>query len=282
MSGTWYGPDAPEPREIGLAEGLRIAWRATPLLVLLLICFPLLLLLRLPEAALFGLKRPITPYITQFVCIWACRFLSLKRVVIGTPMRGPGAYVCNHVTFLDIFVLNACKRLYFVAKAEVSGWPGVGWLARGTGTVFIKRDRREAAAQTRLFQDRLMAGHHLLFFPEGTSTDGKQVLPFKTTLFAAFFADALREALSIQPVSLRYHAPNGASARHYGWWGDMDFGPSLIQILATPGRGRVEVIYHTPYSVAEASDRKTLAKATEAAVRHGLETGEPLTSLKAH
>ncbi len=276
MSGTWYGEEPPTPRAISALDWLRIAWRGGPLVVLLLICFPLLLVCRPLERAIWGLKRPFTPYITQFVCIWACRFLSLQREVVGMPMRGAGAYVSNHVSFLDIFVLNACKRLYFVAKAEVSTWPGVGWLARGTGTVFIRRDRREAAAQTKLFEDRLIAGHHLLFFPEGTSTDGKQVLPFKTTLFAAFFSDRLQGEISVQPVSLRYHAPAGAHPGHYGWWGDMDFGPSLLQILATPGRGRVEVIYHPPLPVNAISNRKALAQAAEAAVRHGLETGTAL------
>ncbi len=276
MSDTWYGPPPPQPRRIGVLEILRIIWRGGPLLLLLLICFPLLLLLRMPEAAIWGLKRPFTPSITRFVCVWACRLLSLQRVVVGQPMQRPGAYVCNHVSFLDIFVLNACKRLYFVAKSEVSTWPGVGWLARGTGTVFIRRDRREAAAQTKLFEDRLIAGHQLLFFPEGTSTDGQQVLPFKTTLFAAFFSDRLKEEIAVQPVTLRYHAPKGTDPRHYGWWGDMDFGPSIVQILATPGRGKVEVVYHPPLPVAAATNRKALAKDAETAVRHGLATGTAL------
>ena len=274
---TWQSVEAPpEPRKIGVVEALRIAWRGVPLMAILLICFPLLLLLRLPERMIWGFRRPVTPYITQFVCICACRLLSLRREVVGKPMRTPGAYVCNHVSFLDIFVLNASKRLYFVAKSEVSGWPGVGWLARGTGTVFIRRDRREAAAQTQVFEDRLIAGHHLLFFPEGTSTDGRQVLPFKTTLFAAFFSERLTGEIAVQPVSLRYRAPEGVDARHYGWWGDMDFGPSLLQILATPGRGAVEVIYHRPIPVTAAGNRKALAKAAEEAVRHGLENGRAL------
>ncbi len=274
---TWRSeaPD-PTPHRVGPTGVLRILWRGVPLVMLLLICFPLLLLLRLPERLIWGLYRPITPHITQFVCIWACRFLALKREVIGQPMPEPGAYVCNHVTFLDIFVLNACKRLYFVAKAEVSGWPGVGWLARGTGTVFIRRDRREALAQTKVFEDRLTAGHHLLFFPEGTSTDGQQVLPFKTTLFAAFSSERLTGEIAVQPVSLRYSAPPDRDPRHYGWWGDMEMGASLVQILATPGYGRVQVIYHCPIPVTATSDRKSLARAAEGAVRHGLETGEVL------
>ncbi len=274
MNEPWDGAPTPAPRRLGPRDWLRIMRRGAPVIVLLLICFPLLLILRPPERAIWGLRRPVTPYITQFVCIWACRCLGLRRRVIGTPMRQPGAYVANHVSWLDIFVLNASKRLYFVAKAEVRGWGGIGWLARGTGTVFIRRTRAEAAAQTRLFEDRLIAGHHLLFFPEGTSTDGHRVLPFKTTLFAAFFSERLRHRLAVQPVSLRYMAPDGADPRHYGWWGDMSIGDGLLQVLGTPKRGQVEVIYHAPLPVADAESRKALARAAERAVRHGLETGE--------
>lgn len=276
MTEQWNAADAPMPRALGLAEWARIIRRATPLVLTLLVCFPLLLVLRLPEKWIWGLHRPITPYLTQAVCLVATRCLALDRYVTGQPMRTPGAYVANHVSWLDIFALNAGKRMYFVAKSEVSGWGGIGWLARATGTVFIRRNRAEAAVQTKLFEDRLIAGHQLLFFPEGTSTDGHRVLPFKTTLFAAFFADRLKDRLSVQPVTLKYTAPQGADPRHFGWWGDMDFGPSLLQILATPGRGRVEILYHAALPISEAVDRKTLAKAAEEAVRHGLTTGQLL------
>ena len=268
---TWYGEaPPPPPRALGARDWLRVARRGAPLLLLLAICFPLLLLLRVPERWLFGLTRPITPYITQFVCISACWLIGLPRRVSGQPMAGPGAYVSNHVSWLDIFVLNACKRLYFVAKAEVRGWGGIGWLARGTGTVFINRRRGDARAQQAVFEDRLIAGHKLLFFPEGTSTDGQRVLDFKSTLFSAFFTDRLQNVLQVQPVSLRYTAPTGAEARYYGWWGDMEFGDNLLQILATPRHGAVHVTYHPPLHVADFVDRKALARACETAVRSGV------------
>jgi lyso-ornithine lipid O-acyltransferase len=97
-------------------------------------------------------------------------------------MQHKGALVANHASWLDIFTLNACDRIYFVSKSEVAGWPGIGWLARATGTVFINRQGREAQMQKLLFEARLRAGHRLLFFPEGTSTDGQRVLDFKSTL----------------------------------------------------------------------------------------------------
>ncbi len=270
---TWKGDgpqDAPPPiRALTLLGWLRVVARAVPLLAVLAICFPLLLVLRLPERAIWGLNRPVTPFITQFVCIVVCGVLSLRRVVIGAPMVQRGAFVANHVSWLDIFVLNAAKRMYFVAKAEVRGWSGIGWLARGTGTLFITRRPGEARVQQRLLEERLVAGHRLLFFPEGTSTDGGRVLPFKSTLFAAFFTDEMKDILYVQPISLRYRAPPGEDVRYFGWWGDMDFGPSLLKVLAGPAGGEVTVTYHAPLQVAAYADRKALAAAAERAVRSG-------------
>lgn len=232
-------------------------------------CLLLLLLVRLVERPVFGQGRPVTPYITQFVCRSAFVFMGITYTKVGTPMQGAGAVVANHSSWLDIFALNAGKRIYFVSKAEVAKWPGIGWLARATGTVFIARDRREAKAQIDVFRDRLNHGHKLLFFPEGTSTDGMRVLPFKPTLFAAFLDDALRDGLSIQPVSVVYTAPTGADPRHYGWWGDMDFGPHLLVTLAQSPQGSVKVVYHDPVKVADFADRKALAAHLEHIVRTG-------------
>jgi 1-acyl-sn-glycerol-3-phosphate acyltransferase len=209
-----------------------------------------------------------------FVCRTALRILGLDLNVQGQPMTQHGAVVANHSSWLDIFVLNASKRIYFVSKSEVAGWPGIGWLARATGTVFIERNRARAREQTRLFQDRLLAGHKLLFFPEGTSTDGRRVLPFKTTLFASFFVPDLRDDISVQPVSVAYHAPRGASERFYGWWGDMSFGAHLLAMLAAPRHGAVDVVYHTPRPVAGFPDRKALARSCEEAVRSGFDAAQ--------
>ncbi|MGR3467474.1 MAG: lysophospholipid acyltransferase family protein, partial [Shimia sp.] len=158
------------------------------------------------------------------------------------------------------FALNAPTPLYFVSKAEVAGWPGIGWLARATGTVFIARRRTEAATHRALFETRLAAGHRLLFFPEGTSTDGRRVLPFKPTLFAAFFTEAFRRELRIQPVSVVYTAPVGQDDRFYGWWGDMGFGAHLLNCLMVERPGDVKIVYHPPVSIRDFGDRKALAR----------------------
>ena len=227
----------------------------------------LLLLVRLIERPLFGLNRPWTPHITQSVCRLAFLILQLPLVVQGAPMQQRGAVVANHSSWLDIFVLNAAQRVYFVSKSEVERWPLIGWLARATGTVFIARKGTEAKRQQALFEARLRAGHRLLFFPEGTSTDALRVLPFKSTLFAAFYSHGLDEILQIQPVTVVYHAPPGQDPRYYGWWGDMDFASHLLQTLATLRQGRVEVIFHSPVAVADFTSRKALAVQCEAVIR---------------
>ena len=267
MSETWRSGEAPHEGPIPPAGWLRVVLKGVPMAVVTFGCLALLLLLRLVERPFFGARRPVTPHITRFVCRTNLAILGLKLRVEGKPLAGGGAQVANHSSWLDIFVLNAPQTVYFVSKAEVAGWPGIGWLARATGTVFIRRSRAEAREQVALFEERLAQGHKLLFFPEGTSTDGLRVLPFKSTLFAAFFSDALRDTALIQPVSLRYIAPDGEDARLYGWWGDMDFGPHLIRTLAARRQGEVRVTFHSPLKVAEARDRKDLALRLEEAVR---------------
>lgn len=275
MSETWQSEETPPPLHLDAGAWLRIIARAVPLVVLVFGGLGILLMVRLIERPLCGLRRPVTPYITQFVCRMAFVILGMRFRTIGLPMQEAGAVVANHASWLDIFALNARKRIYFVSKSEVASWPGIGWLARATGTVFIKRTRNEVGAQIKVFRDRLAAGHKLLFFPEGTSTDGLRVLPFKPALFGAFFDSALIERLMIQPVTVVYSAPLGCDPRHYGWWGDMDFGPHLLATLATRKRGAVTVIYHQPVRVADFTDRKVLARTVEASVRTGLERHRP-------
>ena len=253
--------------QISLAGWLRVVWRGSLLAVLTYGGLVLLLIVRLIERPLFGAGRPWTPYITQFVCRAAVFILQIGYSTAGIAMKTPGAMVANHSSWLDIFALNAAARIYFVAKSEVKGWAGIGWLARATGTVFIARKTAEAKRQQQMFEARLSAGHQLLFFPEGTSTDGLRVLPFKPTLFAAFFSAEVPDALHIQPVTVIYHAPKGQDARHYGWWGDMSFAPHLLMLLADPSGGRVEVMFHPPVAVHYFPDRKSLSAHCEKVIR---------------
>jgi lyso-ornithine lipid O-acyltransferase len=270
MSNTWQGEDLPLPQALVFGDWLRILRRALPLAVLVLGGLVVLLALRLIERPLCGLRRPVTPFVTQAVCRAAFVVIGMRYQVRGAPLVGAGAIVANHVSWLDIFALNAKKRIYFVSKSEVAAWPVIGWLARATGTVFIRRHRSAATTQIDLFRARLRAGHKLLFFPEGTSTDGMRVLPFKPTLFAAFFDPALRDNLQLQAVTLIYDAPKGADRRIYGWWGEMEFGAHLLATLAIKQHGGVRVIYHPPVALTQFSGRKDLALALEQQVRSAL------------
>jgi lyso-ornithine lipid O-acyltransferase len=264
---SWsQGTGAASPR-IGAWGALRAVLRGLPLALVVFGGLTVLLLVRLVERPLHGEARPWTPWITVAVCRAAIRILGLGWVSRGRPMPHPGALVANHTSWLDIFTLNAGGPIYFVSKAEVADWPGIGWLARATGTVFVRRDPREAHVQKTMFERRLGAGHRLLFFPEGTSTDGAQVLPFKPTLFAALYSDQTPDDLWVQPVTVVYRAPEGENADFYGWWGDMDFGPHLLKTLAARRQGRVEIDWHDAVRVADFHGRKALAVATEARVR---------------
>lgn len=251
----------------GVGGILRIAVRGAVLGTMTYAGLAILLLLRLVEAPLFAPRRPITSFVTQWVCRATFPILGMGRVVHGTPLQGPGAMVANHGSWLDIFALNAAARVYFVAKSEVHGWAGIGWLARATGTVFIARRGVEAKDHKHLLENRLQDGHQLLFFPEGTSTDARRILPFKSSLFAAFMHPDLAPTLRIQPVTVVYHPPAGIDPRFYGWWGDMGFAEHLMVVLAAARQGRVEMTYHDPVAVADFADRKALARHCETVIR---------------
>lgn len=267
MTPTWQSHELPPAPRAGVLGAVLFVLRGVALGLVLVTGLALMLILRLVERPIFGLRRPWTPWITQVVCKVAFLILQIPVSVSGRPLSGQGAVVSNHVSWLDIFTLNSRKRVYFVSKSEVASWPLIGWLARATGTVFIERKKTAAADQARVFENRIRAGHRLLFFPEGTSTDGIRVLPFKPTLFEAFFRDNMPDDLKVQPVTLIYSAPRGTDPRFYGWWGDMSFGTHLRQILSAPRQGRIEIVYHSPLSVSDFPDRKALAKACEDVVR---------------
>jgi len=269
MSVTWQSSEPPPRFARAPGHWRRVAWRGARITLVIGAGVLATLLLRLAERPVHGLARPWTQPITVWVCRRILAILGIAHVVEGTPMRGPGAVVANHVSWLDILALNARKRVYFVAKNEVARWPGIGFLAQLVGTVFIARDPRAAKAQTALLQTRLAAGQRLLFFPEGTSTDGMRVRPFKTTLFEALCGPgAGLDGARVQPVTLVYEAPQGADPRFYGWWGDMEFGRHLLSVLGAARQGQVRVVCHAPVRLE--GGRKALAAACEAAVRQGM------------
>lgn len=267
MSLTWHGSYPPEQGPLRITEWVRVVRRGGLVLALLCLCFILFLIVRVPEWVLFGHKRPVTPWISQGFCRMACFIIGLRFRRWGIVYQGRGVFVANHVGWLDILVLNACARFYFVAKSEVRQWGAIGWLARSTGTLFIARTRAQARHQIAGLSKRLQMNHKMLFFPEGTSTDGHRVLPFHSALFAAILSKDLPQPQYVQPISIVYTAPQGADPRFYGWWGNMALSVGVLKVLAAQHQGTVNVVFHPPLAVTEYSDRKTLAIAAETHVR---------------
>ncbi|AUH63810.1 lysophospholipid acyltransferase family protein [Paracoccus zhejiangensis] len=257
-------------RPLSLRDWLRVVRRGVPVILVLAIGVLLILPLRAVERLFHGPRRPWTGPHVQMVCRLCLFFLGIGWRRVGKPLRGPGAVVANHSSWLDIFVLNAAMPVFFVSKAEVSGWPGINILTRVTNTHFVIRDPKLARQQAHEFAERVRAGHRLLFFPEGTSSDGRRVLPFKPTLFQGFLDPELPLDLAIQPIIADYHAPRGEDARFYGWWGDMDLGPHLMHVLSVRRQGSVTVTLHPPIAVA-GETRKSLSAKAEQAVRSALE-----------
>lgn len=263
---SWHKDGTPEGPQ-GLGGYLRFVWRGVLIALLAYGGLVLLLLVRLVEWPLCGQSRPVTAHFARIVSRMALIILRLPLTVRGRPMRQRGAIVANHSSWLDIFVLNATQNIYFVAKSEVAVWPIIGWLARATGTLFITRKGTEARRHNQAFEARLKAGHRLLFFPEGTSSDSLRVLPFKSTLFEAFFAEGLQHVMHIQPVTVIFHAPNGEDPRFYGWWGDMPFLSHFVTTLAARRQGRVEVVFHPEVPIDAFENRKLLAQHCERVIR---------------
>ena len=267
---TWRGADPVVPaRPRGFGDWFRVIRRGVPALLILLIGVVLILPLRGVERLFHGRRRPWTGPFVQIICRLVLLCIGIRWRREGVPMQGAGAIVANHSSWLDILTMNAAMPVFFVSKAEVAGWPGVNILTRVTDTHFVVRDPKLARQQAQEFAARIRAGHRLLFFPEGTSTDGRRVLPFKPTLFQGFLDPDLPTALAIQPMTADYVAPNGADPRFYGWWSDMDLGPHALAMLAARRHGQVTIRLHAPIPVRDQT-RKSLSAACEAAVRAGL------------
>ncbi len=199
------------------------------------------------------------------------RLAGLRLIVRGTPVHA-GALVANHQSWLDIPALRSARLMYFVSKAEVATWPGIGFITRVTGTIFINRRRSEAKRDEEMLRSRIAHDQLLCFFPEGTSTDGLRVLPFKSSLFSVFFTDKRGRDITVQPVTVRFRPAPGSTLPDgfYGWWGTMSFEGNIWDVVTRSRGGTAEVIFHTPVNAAEFTDRKRLADYCQSAVAAGL------------
>ncbi|MFV3074756.1 lysophospholipid acyltransferase family protein [Niveispirillum fermenti] len=194
-----------------------------------------------------------------------CRIMGLQVEVKGTPATDrPVLFIANHSSYLDIPVLGSILPASFIAKVDVDGWPVFGLLARLQRTVFVDRTARHKADEQRdTIQGRLLAGDHLILFPEGTSSDGNRTLPFKTALFAVASTRIQDRPLTVQPVSVTATHLDGIPLGHawrqlYAWYGDMELPPHLWRMMRA-GRLRILVEFHPPQSLDSVGSRKALA-----------------------
>lgn len=162
------------------------------------------------------------------------RILGVRLHVEGElPARkaGPVMLVANHVSWLDIFVINAALPVRFVAKSEIRRWPAIGWLSARTGTLFLERARRRDTARiNREIADAMTGGDVVAVFPEGTTTDGSQVLKFH----GALLQPALIAGARVHPAALRFEHGDGSLCTAAAYDGDKSLWQTLLAIVAQP------------------------------------------------
>jgi 1-acyl-sn-glycerol-3-phosphate acyltransferase len=203
-----------------------------------------------------------------------CRLLRINIRIAGEPVQDrPTLFVSNHVSWVDILVIGTIIPVAFVAKREVSTWPLVGVAARLQRTVFVDRTRRQqTGAAIAEMVKRLADGTSVVLFAEGTSSDGNRVLPFRSALVGVVSDAAdFGGEFEIQPMSIGYTHQHGIPmGRQYrplvAWYGDLDFMPHFRDFIA---HGAVDAVvsYGDPVLAHAATDRKTMTKSLETAVR---------------
>ena len=200
----------------------------------------------------------------QFAGRTALARLGIRTRVHGQPPKS-GIVVANHLSYLDIAVFAAAMKCFFVSKAEISAWPYFGATARFGGTLFIDRSSRASAEKVAAaIAERLVLPVPVLFFPEGTSSDGTSVLRFHTRLFEP----AIRARAPITAAAVRYVPAGGAAESGLCWFGDEGFLPNLLKALDAP-------LFTAEVSFAEPAiypDRKTAA----------LQTREEVIAMRTH
>lgn len=205
-----------------------------------------------------------------------CRAFGLKVEIVNAPVtKGQTLYVSNHLSYLDIPVITSVLPASFVAKADVAAWPLFGLLAKLQQTVFISRSRQGLREEKAAFQKIMDEGRSLIIFPEGTSSDGTQVLPFKSSLFSLVLdADGNRD-IAIQPFTVELLETDGRRIETgkdrdlYAWHGDMTLMPHFWQFAKLRG-AKVKLHFHAPVKVKEGENRKNLALQCHATVAGAL------------
>jgi 1-acyl-sn-glycerol-3-phosphate acyltransferase len=218
-----------------------------------------------PRAGAAGRERRIRRYCSQLLAI-----CGVRLEIVAPPGFVPASHaliVSNHVSWLDIFVINSLQPCRFVAKADIRDWPLMGWLSARTGTIFISRGSNRDVR--RIFKELVAsvhAGERVGFFPEGTTAPQGTVLPFHANLFEA----AIDAGVPLQPYAVRYLGRDGRPAPQADFVGETTFVQSLVAILgerrftaqlvllptiATDGRHRRELAVQSRETIVAALDR---------------------------
>ncbi|MEM7427800.1 MAG: lysophospholipid acyltransferase family protein [Pseudomonadota bacterium] len=240
------------------APGLRAARVGFLIALLLLVSAPVQLLV-------LGLAPSRRYLLPGAVFRLGLKIIGIDCDIRGpVPARGPALILCNHLSWIDIIVLGALMPCHFIAKREVARWPVFGQLARLIGVMFLDRDRRLATAPFRdamgrsFEQDRI-----LVLFPEGTSTEGSEVLPFKSALLP----DA-GDGITVHPLTLTLYG-NARPHPFYAWYDDTSLLEHMRAVFAS-GPLRVRLDFGVPLPASGLSGRKALALRAHAVVSENL------------
>lgn len=197
--------------------------------------------------------------------MWHHGVCTIFRVTVTTSgeIAPPNAtlYISNHMSWIDIPVIGSVLKASFVAKREVASWPLFGFLSKLQQTAFIDRNRRSALKEKDSLKNKLDAGKSLILFPEGTSSDGSSILPFKSSLFELVKGE---KDITLQPFSITIQGINNRPAITqeqrdlYAWYGDMDLAPHLW-VLAQQKRIHIHLDFLPPLEIKPESQRKELS-----------------------
>lgn len=200
--------------------------------------------------------------LTSHWCRGLLSCLNIRVVVTGTPPDidcQRTMFIANHISWVDIHALNSIRAVRFIAKAEIRGWPIFGWFAQKVNTLFIERTKRHDTGRiVELASESLMAGDNLCFFPEGTTTDGTHVKPFKGSLLQA----AINAEARIWPFSIHYPGIDGKPNTQMAYHDEVTLPESIQRVLAqrTPV---VELHFSPPIEALGHERRALLALARE-------------------
>lgn len=245
-----------EATPIGLAGWLRLAMRAAGLIGLLLVLVPLHYLYRTIS---YG-----SPFPMLFLR-YAARVCGARVEIHGTHLKRDVFFVANHISWMDILALAGASGTAFVAKAELADAPIVGWLASLNRTVFVKREHRMGVAeQINALKEALVDNWSVTVFPEGTTTDGQSLLPFKTSMLSVL--EPPPPGVLVQPVIIDY----GPVAEWIGWIGEEGGLNNAKRVLSRKGTFRVALHYLEPFSPEDFRGRKAISQESRRRIEESL------------